>query len=90
MSYVVITETADDKPRWKGMPSDYPLSCREFETEEEAKSAYPDKPVHTVWDYNKIAQFMHESYPAPKAQFDLPAVIVKKPWWSFLLFWRRN
>lgn len=78
MSYVVIIKTAKDAPLWSGLPDNYPVLCQEFDTLDEAQTAFPDKIIMAAEDYKKFAGGLQSAFPAPE-----PAAA---SWWKF---WRR-
>lgn len=76
--WIAIVETAKDSKLEKhaNLPPDYPLLCKEYETEEQAREENPGKTVMSIEEYRGYNWGMNLLYnhieATPKAQ-----------WWKF-------
>jgi hypothetical protein len=63
---IAIIKTAKDTPPWKGLPPDYPVSCAEYDSAEEAEAKHPGCLIMRVDDYHEYAKRFHDANPSPK------------------------
>jgi len=68
---IAIIKTAKDDPPWKGLPDDYPVSCCEFDSFEEAERAHPGKLIMRIEDYKDYSARWHDENPSPKRKLQM-------------------
>lgn len=73
--FIAIVETAKDSKRaeFKGLPPEYPILCKEYETRDQAVFNHPACRVMTIVEY----QAYHEAMQTIKNH-----IASKKPWWK--------
>ncbi len=78
MNWVVIAETAKDSldPKHKGLPSDYPTLCREYDNIDIAKANHPGKVIMSMAEYRGYSWGLNLLYTHLEAQ-------PKPAWWKF-------
>ena len=75
--FVAITKTAKDSKSQlhKGLPPEFPVECKEFETKEQAELECPGAKVMTVAQYRTYAEVFNLIFEH--------ATTAKKPWFKF-------
>lgn len=81
MRYVAIIKTVGDFGKdiselHKGLPADYPVACKEYETEQEAKAAHPGCKIMDAAHYRGYADGMNMLYKHVKESGT-------KKWWQW-------
>lgn len=75
---IAIIKTAKDAPLWKGLPPDYPVSCAEYDSLEEAETKHPGALVMRIADYHEYAKRFHEENPSPKILAQREAHLIRQ------------